>query len=119
MRRYTVNPGCLKTKIAIIRTVKERNEDNILVARDTVLYTTKGKVIATKPKKMGENTTYSYEMEKSVLIRKHPKHTIKESDRIEIKGSTYDITFIDNKLEEDRYLQIQIRDCKEKVSIKK
>lgn len=119
MRRYTVNPGDLKTKVSIIRTVKEPDEDNILVAKDAVLYTTKGKVTTIKPKKFGDNNTYFYERERSILIRKHPKYTLKEDDRIEIKGVTYDIVFIDNKLEEDRYLQIQIRDCNDRVSIKK
>lgn len=119
MRRFTVNPGNLKTRVSIVRTIKEPNEDNILIAKDTILYTTKGLVKTIKPKKFGDNNTYFYEMERVVLIRKHPRHELKEDDRIQIKGVTYDIVFINNELEEDRYLQIQIRECNDRVSSKK
>ncbi|MGL5620780.1 hypothetical protein [Cetobacterium sp.] len=109
MRRRTFNPGALKIPVSVIRSVARENEDHISIMEDEVIYQTRGRVFAVKPKQFGKNNPYESEIEDMLVIRK-PRHLdINEEDKFLIKGKRYFVVWIDNVEEEDRYLQIQIK----------
>ena len=106
MARYRINPGEFKNKIEIQRCIKVKDDDNRLIEKWTNVYTEKAKILYTR----GEEYTEAYGTNSNVSLTFYIRHNRKKityKDRIIYKEKAYNIVYVNNIQELNKYYEIK------------
>lgn len=108
MARYRINPGQFKHMITIERYQKIKDEDNILREEWTQLCTSRAKILWTRGSEYTENYGTNSEVEATFYIRFNYKN-ITSKDRLIYKNEAYDIIYVNNIQEANKYYEIKAK----------
>lgn len=105
---FTIDAGQFKHKITVLRAMIIKDDDNIPVQKEVELFTTKAKITNVR----GDETKLAqgiyYKQEKRVHLRVNRKHPINQKDIILFNGQKYNITYLNNIEEANRYYEIKM-----------
>ena len=108
MARYKINPGEFKHPIVIERYQKVKDEDNRLVEQWVNLCNPRAKILWTRGSEYTENYGTNSEVEATFYIRFNYKD-ITSKDRLIYKGEAYDIIYVNNVQESNKYYEIKAK----------
>ena len=108
MARYKINPGEFKHPIVIERYQKVKDEDNRLVEKWVNLCNPRAKILWTRGSEYTENYGTNSEVEATFYIRFNYKD-ITSKDRLIYKGEAYDIIYVNNVQESNKYYEIKAK----------
>lgn len=106
MGRYRINPGDFKHEIEIQRCQKIKDEDNRLVEQWTALCNVRAKILYTR----GSEYIESYGTNSNVGVTFYIRYNCKDitsKDRIIYKGKPYNIVYVNNIQELNKYYEIK------------
>lgn len=108
MARYKINPGEFKHPIIIERHQKIKDEDNRLVEQWVNLCNSRAKILWTRGSEYTENYGTNSEVEATFYIRFNYKN-ITSKDRLIYKNEAYDIIYVNNIQEANKYYEIKAK----------
>lgn len=108
MARYKINPGEFKHPIVIERYQKVKDEDNRLVEQWVNLCNPRAKILWTRGSEYTENYGTNSEVEATFYIRFNHKN-INSKDRLVYKNEAYDIIYVNNVQEANKYYEIKAK----------
>lgn len=108
MARYKINPGEFKHPITIERYSKIKDEDNILREVWVNLCSVRAKILWTRGSEYVESYGTNSEIEATFYIRFNYKN-ITSKDRLIYKSEVYDIIYINNVQESNKYYEIKAK----------
>lgn len=97
----------LKQIISIERLLEERNEYGILVKRYHEILNTRARVVNIDGSESDNNQGIQNKMHIEVYMRFNPLVEIKNTDRINFKNNYFNITYIENLDERDKWIRIK------------
>lgn len=108
MAEFNINISEFKHQITIQRYQKIKDEDNRLVEKWTNLCNSRAKILWTRGSEYIESYGTNSEVEATFYIRFNYK-SITPKDRLIYKGETYDIIYVNNVQESNRYYEIKAK----------
>lgn len=108
MAEFNVNISEFKHPITIERCYKAKDEDNRLVDKWVNLCTTRAKILWTRGSEYIEAYGTNSEVEATFYIRFNYK-SINSKDRLVYKGEAYDIIYVNNVQEANKYYEIKAK----------
>ena len=108
MAEFQINAGEFKHPITIERVEKVKDEDNRLIEQWTTLCNARAKILWTRGNEYSENYGTNSEVEATFYIRYNYKD-ITSRDRLIYKDEAYDIIYINNVQENNRYYEIKAK----------
>lgn len=108
MAKYYINTGEFKHPIAIERCVKTKDEDNRLIEQWSTVCTARAKILWTRGNEYTENYGTNSEVEATFYIRYNHKD-IKSTDRLIYKSQFYNIIYVNNVQESNKYYEIKAK----------
>lgn len=108
MARYKINPGEFKHPIYIERFQKVKDEDNRLIEQWVNLCNSRAKILWTRGSEYIESYGSNSEIEATFYIRYNHKE-ITSKDRLIYKNKVYDIIYINNVQEANKYYEIKAK----------
>lgn len=108
MTRYKINPGEFKHQITIERCQKVKDEDNRLVEQWSTLCNARAKILYTRGSEYTETYGTNSEVEATFYIRFNHKN-INSKDRLVYKNEAYDIIYVNNVQESNKYYEIKVK----------
>lgn len=103
---FNINPSELRHSIIIERCRKIKDEDNRLVEEWTTLCNARAKILYTRGTEYTESYGTSSNVGVTFYIRYNHKD-INSKDRIIYKGKSYNIIYVNNVQESNRYYEIK------------
>lgn len=108
MTKFKINPGEFKHPVTIKRVTKVKDEDNRLIEEWITLYNARAKVLWTRGNEYRENYGVNSEVEATFYIRYNYKN-ITSKDRLIYKDEAYDIIYVNNVQEANKYYEIRAK----------
>lgn len=108
MLEFNINIGEFKHPITIERYQKLKDEDNILREQWTKLCNPRAKILWTRGSEYTENYGTNGEVEATFYIRFNYKN-ITSKDRLIYKNGVYDIIYVNNVQEANKYYEIKAK----------
>lgn len=108
MAEFNININEFKHPITIERCHKAKDEDNRLVDKWVNLCTARAKILWTRGSEYIESYGTNSEVEATFYIRFNYK-SLNSKDRLVYKGEAYDIIYINNVQEANRYYEIKAK----------
>lgn len=108
MAEFNINISEFKHPIVIERCQKVKDEDNRLVEQWVNLCNSRAKILWTRGSEYIESYGTNSEIEATFYIRFNYKN-INSKDRLVYKGETYDIIYINNVQEANKYYEIKAK----------
>lgn len=108
MARYKINPGEFKHPVTIERCQKVKDEDNRVIEKWTNLCNSRAKILWTRGSEYTENYGTNSEVEATFYIRFNYKN-ITSKDRLIYKSEAYDIIYVNNIQEANKYYEIKAK----------
>ncbi|NFE84094.1 head-tail adaptor protein [Clostridium botulinum] len=105
--RFKIKSSHLKQIISIERLSSNRNDDGILVERYNEILNIRARVVNIDGNESDNNKGIQNKVQIEVYIRFNPLVEIKDSDRINFKNNYFNITYIDNLDNRNRWLKIK------------
>lgn len=97
----------LKQIISIERLLEERNEYGILVHKYTEILNTRARVVNVDGSEIDNNQGIKNKIQIEVYIRFNPLVNVKDTDRIKFDNHCFNITYIDNLDNCNKWLKIK------------
>lgn len=97
----------LKQIISLEKLSEERNEDGILVQKYHEILNTRARVVNIDGSESDNNQGIRNKVQIKVYIRFNPLVKIKDTDRIKFDGHFFNITYIDNLDNRNKWLRIK------------
>lgn len=108
MARYKINPGEFKHPVTIERCQKVKDEDNRVIEKWTNLCNSRAKILWTRGSEYIESYGTNSEIEATFYIRFNYKN-ITSKDRLIYKNEAYDIIYVNNVQEANKYYEIKAK----------
>ena len=108
MAEFNINISELKNTITIERCQKSKDEDNRLVEQWVTLCNARAKILWTRGSEYIESYGTNSEVEATFYIRFNYKN-ITSKDRLVYKGEAYDIIYVNNVQEANKYYEIKAK----------
>lgn len=108
MADFKINPSEFRHPITIERYSKFKDEDNILREDWTKLCGARAKILWTRGSEYTENYGANSEVEATFYIRFNHKE-ITSKDRLIYKNEAYDIIYVNNVQEANKYYEIKAK----------
>ncbi|KAI3350145.1 head-tail adaptor protein [Clostridium botulinum] len=105
--RFKIKSSDLKQIISIERLSSNRNDDGILVERYNEILNVRARVVNIDGNESNNNQVIQNKVKIEFYIRFNPLVEIKDSDRINFKNNYFNITYIDNLDNRNRWLKIK------------
>lgn len=103
---FSIKPSEFKHTIEIGRFIDGKNEDNIPIQKWERLYNTRAKILNVRGEEFYNLGTSSKEV-KSFYIRYNHNYELTTKDRIKYNSKFYNITYVNNVDEANRYIEIR------------
>lgn len=104
---YKIRNGDLKQIISIEKLSEERNEYGILVQKYTEILNTRARVVNVDGSESDNNQGIQNKIQIEVYIRFNPLVKIKDTYRIKFDDIYFNITYIDNLDNRNKWLRIK------------
>lgn len=108
MAEFKINISEFKQPISIERYSKFKDEDNILRENWTNLCNARAKILWTRGSEYSENYGTNSEIEATFYIRFNYKN-ITSKDRLIYKNQAFDIIYVNNVQENNKYYEIKAK----------
>lgn len=108
-KQFILNPGSLRNKISIQRVTIGKDEDNRPIEILTEIVKCKAKITGLKGSERTESQGNIAKIEKRLYIRKPSRIKIVETDIVIINEEKYNIVYINNIDERDKYYEIRVQ----------
>lgn len=108
MADFMINPSEFRHPITIERYSKFKDEDNILREEWTKLCSSRAKILWTRGSEYIESYGTNSEIEATFYIRFNYKN-ITPKDRLIYKNEAYDIIYVNNVQESNKYYEIKAK----------
>lgn len=108
MAKYYINPSEFKHPITIERYKKVKDEDNRLIEQWAKVCAARSKILWTRGSEYAENYGTNSEIEGTFYIRYNYKD-INSKDRLIYKNEAYDIIYVNNVQEANKYYEIKAK----------
>lgn len=105
---FSMDSGEFRHRITILRTTIDKDEDNIPVEKLEELFTTKAKIINVRGSELRIGDGNVYKQEKRVNFRVVRNKSIKQNDVVLFNGQKFNITYVNNIEEKNRYYEIKM-----------
>lgn len=105
---FSMSAGEFRHKITILRPTIGKDEDNIPVEKLEELFTTKAKVTNVRGSELRVGDGNVYKQEKRVHFRVVRNKPIKQNDVVLFNGQKFNITYVNNIEEMNRYYEIKM-----------
>ena len=106
-KELRIKSSDLKQIISIEKLSEERNNDGILVNKYTEIINTKARVVNIDGSESDNNQGIQNKVQIEVYIRFNPLVKLKDTDRIKFHGHYFNITYIDNLDNRNKWLRIK------------
>ena len=108
MAEFNIKTSEFRHSITIERYAKVKDEDNILREQWTKLCGARAKILYTRGSEYSENYGTNSEVEATFYIRFNHKD-ITSKDRLVYKNEAYDIIYVNNVQESNKYYEIKAK----------
>lgn len=108
MSNFKININEFKHPVNIERVTKVKDEDNRLIEQWTTLCNSRAKILWTRGNEYRENYGTNSEVEATFYIR-YNYQNITSRDRLTYKNESYDIIYVNNVQEANKYYEIRAK----------
>ena len=105
---FSMNAGEFRYKITVLRPMIVKDDDNIPVQKEVELFTTKAKITNVRGSEAQIGQGNIYKQEKRVHFRVARNNPVAQKDIILFNGQKYNITYVNNIEEANRYYEIKL-----------
>lgn len=107
--KFTIRSGEFKHPISIERYTTIKDKDKLTIKMWSNLFDTRAKILNVRGDEFYTALSNSARVDVTFYIRFNRNIEVKSSDRIKYKGKFYDIIYLNNIEEADKYLEIKSR----------
>lgn len=105
---FSMDSGDFRHKITILRPTIGKDQDNIPVENLEELFSTKAKITNVRGNELRAGDGNAYKQEKRVYFRVVRNKPIKQNDVVLFNGQKFNITYVNNIEEKNRYYEIKM-----------